>query len=118
MTENKMFKFADVIKKDIHIPTISICETPVVLDDKRLQNRLFLIHPNLLDESKLKLPPSPPRFEINSIDDIRQRNIQKYKDDDDDFDLSDDEFSQYSGFPSDDDDDEDLFDEYHLYLDE
>tara|TARA_B110000967_G_scaffold115195_1_gene117890 strand:+ start:2782 stop:3126 length:345 start_codon:yes stop_codon:yes gene_type:complete len=100
--------FSDIIKQEEPIIVINNKFVPVITDDKRIQNRLFLIQPDYIPivQSNYKyIPPPAPRFEISSILDII-RKIKDEEDDDSSIELNEeDDFSDYSGFPSSDDED-------------
>lgn len=111
-----MSTFADIIKQVEPTVNTNHILVPFETDDKRIKNRLFLIQPETIPiqvKHKIKLPPPPPRH-TNSITNI----IQSMREDDDDcssIDLYDeDDFSEYSGFPTTDDED-DFEEEYEEY---
>ena len=99
--------FADIIKQVEPTVTLNNKIIPVETEDKRIQNRLFLIQPETIPiQIKHKhLPPAPPLFKHSIIDIIKQ--MREEEDECSSLDLDDeDEFSDYSGFPSTDDEEE------------
>lgn len=99
--------FADIIKQVEPTVTVNNKIIPVETEDKRIQNRLFLIQPETIPiQIKQKhLPPSPPRFNYSITDIIKQ--LREEEDECSSLDLYDeDEFSEYSGFPTTDDEDD------------
>jgi len=91
-TASMMNSYADVInqkKPPVAIPTEDI---PIVVDDRRMKNRLFLMHPNLVENIDYTFsPPPPPRcFKLQCLQDFIDKVKNKDEDnDDDDYDLDD-----------------------------
>ena len=91
-TASIMNSYADVInqkKTPVAIPTEDI---PIVVDDRRMKNRLFLMHPNLVENIDYIFSPPPPprRFKLRCLQDFIDKVRNKEEDnDDDDYDLDD-----------------------------
>ena len=61
-------------------------EVPIELNDHRMKNKLFLIHPDLIEKLEYTYTPPPPprRFKFQCLQDFINWNLNKYKDHDDD----------------------------------
>jgi len=88
----KMNSYADAINQinpQVSIPTEDI---PVVVDDPRMKNHLFLLHPNLVENIDYTFSPPPPprRFKLQCLQDFIDKVKNKDDDDDDnEYDLDD-----------------------------
>ena len=90
-TSAMMTSYADVVNQknpQVAIPTEDI---PIVVDDSRMKNRLFLMHPNLVENIDYTFsPPPPPRcppprcFKLQCLQDFIDKVRNKDEDDDDD----------------------------------
>ena len=70
-------------------------DVPIELNDHRMKNKLFLIHPDLLEKLEYTYTPPPPqrRFKFQCLQDFINWNLNKYKDHFDDDDDGDDHYN-------------------------
>lgn len=57
-------------------------DVPIELNDHRMKNKLFLIHPDLIEKLEYTYTPPPPprRFKFQCLQDFINWNLNKYKD--------------------------------------
>lgn len=85
--KSDMISYANIVNQKQPVVTKNNTEIPIELDDHRMKNKLFLIHPDLIEkiEYTYKPPPPPPgRFKFQCVQDFIDWNIKKYNDDFDD----------------------------------
>jgi len=81
-----MNSYADIVNQKQ--PQVSNCteDVPIELNDNRMKNRLFLLHPDLIErlEYTYNTPPPPRRFKLQCLQDFIDKVSNKDEDDDDD----------------------------------
>tara|TARA_B110000967_G_scaffold130712_1_gene133537 strand:- start:2196 stop:2657 length:462 start_codon:yes stop_codon:yes gene_type:complete len=101
-----MNSYADAINQQnpqVSIPTQDI---PIVVDDPRMKNHLFLLHPNIVENIDYTFSPPPPprRFKLQCLQDFIDKVRNKDDDEDDDeYDIIDDCYYDYHDNNLDDD---------------